>query len=199
MRPEPQASDLELIRGYQRDPNGRTGREAAAALLERYAERIYLWCFRMTRDHARAVDLAQDAALEVLTSLHQFRGEASVSTWLYSVTRHRCLRAFRRPSLFTDEVEDLDALPASGPSLEDQVELRLETEDLLTLMREALQPDESTALWMRCVEGMSIPDINRLLGLTNASGARGLLQTARRKLRSAREARTGPRAIGGDA
>lgn len=180
--------DEELVRAIQSGPADDAGRAASETLLGRYAERIYLWCYRVVRSHEEALDLSQDVALEVLTSLHQYRGESRFSTWLYSVTRHRCLRARRRPSLFVDEPPDFDTLESGGRPPDREVEERLDEESLLELMRSALEPDEATALWMRCVEGATIEHITRGLGLTNASGARALLQTARRKLRAARGA-----------
>lgn len=182
-------SDLDLIRRFQAGPGSREGREAAASLIERYVDRMLAWCFLQTRDRDRAADLAQDAALEILRSLHQYRGESSVSTWIYSVTRHTCLRSFRRPNVFSSEVEDFDALPSPAESHEDVVDRERELEALLALMNDTLEPGEATALWMRCVEGAPVEHITRALGLTSASGARGLLQTARRKLQRAREAR----------
>jgi len=41
------------------------------------------------------------------------------------------------------------------------------------------------ALWLRCFEHMPVDEIGRVMRLENASGARGLLQRARRKLRAA--------------
>ena len=40
---------------------------------------------------------------------------------------------------------------------------------------------------MRCNERMPVDEITRVLDLKTATGARGLLQTARRKLKAARE------------
>jgi DNA-directed RNA polymerase specialized sigma24 family protein len=51
-------------------------------------------------------------------------------------------------------------------------------------MEAALDAKERAALWLRAEEGMSVDDITRMLRVDGASGARGLLQTARRKLRA---------------
>ena len=48
-----------------------------------------------------------------------------------------------------------------------------------------LEPNERLALWLRAEEEMSVAELTRVLGLENATGARALLQTARRKLRAA--------------
>ncbi len=56
---------------------------------------------------------------------------------------------------------------------------------LRLLMGSQLDPSEEEAFWLRIVEGMSVDQITRTLRLKNASGARGILQSARRKLRRA--------------
>ena len=90
-----------------------------------------------------------------------------------------------------DQELDADALPHPGG---DPVDALIESEDeerALALFREVLDPDEQTALWLRCYERMPVDEITRVLKLDSRSGARGLLQTARRKLRAALAARDG--------
>jgi DNA-directed RNA polymerase specialized sigma24 family protein len=56
---------------------------------------------------------------------------------------------------------------------------------MLDLVRRHLDPLEREAIWLRCYEGMPVEEITGLLGIDTASGARGILQRARRKLRAA--------------
>ena len=44
---------------------------------------------------------------------------------------------------------------------------------------------EQEAIYLRCFERLPVDEITSLLSITGASGARGLLQSARRKLRAA--------------
>ena len=55
------------------------------------------------------------------------------------------------------------------------------------LLERHLEVVEARALWLMAVERMPLAEITRTLGLANATGARGVLQTARRKLRAAME------------
>jgi DNA-directed RNA polymerase specialized sigma24 family protein len=57
------------------------------------------------------------------------------------------------------------------------------------LLREHLSPVEQEAIWLRCFERLPVGDVTRMLGLTHASGARSVLQSARGKLRAALERR----------
>jgi DNA-directed RNA polymerase specialized sigma24 family protein len=52
-----------------------------------------------------------------------------------------------------------------------------------------LEPQEQQAIWLRCVERMPVDDVTRILGVDGSSGARAVLQRARRKLRAAIERR----------
>ena len=54
---------------------------------------------------------------------------------------------------------------------------------LLRILTDTLTPQEQEAIWLRWFERMPVDDITCALGLDTASGARGLLQAARRKLR----------------
>ena len=62
----------------------------------------------------------------------------------------------------------------------------------MNLMRDVLDRREQDALWLRYVENASVDDITRTLG--DRGPARGLMQTARRRLRAAaaRAARATP-------
>jgi len=46
---------------------------------------------------------------------------------------------------------------------------------------------EQKAIWLRCFERLPIDEITGMLGIEAKSGARGMLQTARRKLKAALE------------
>jgi DNA-directed RNA polymerase specialized sigma24 family protein len=81
--------------------------------------------------------------------------------------------------------------PYDGP--ERRMEEREDQERLIELMRDVLDPIEQEALWLRYGENASVDDITRSLDLKTVSGARGLMQTARRKLRAAARARGGDR------
>jgi len=69
--------------------------EAFEGLLDRYQNKVYRLAFSLTRDRARAEDLAQDAFVKVWRALPRFDGRASLSTWLYAIARNTCLSGLR--------------------------------------------------------------------------------------------------------
>ena len=188
LRPEP--TDEELIARHAADPDGAPGRAAASTLLGRYQRRVYVWCHRYVRDPERALELAQDVLLRAWRALGTFQGRSRFGSWLFAIARNRCLNALAAPSLLRDDDVELDTLPASDGTPERMLEELQDEEALRRLLAETLDPEEREALWLRCFERLPVEEITLVMRLDNATGARGLLQRARRKLRAALDRRT---------
>jgi DNA-directed RNA polymerase specialized sigma24 family protein len=80
---------------------------------------------------------------------------------------------------------DFDTIIAPDDRPDDELEAKQDEERLVAVMRECLTLEEQQALRLRCLERMPVDAVTRALGLNEASGARGVLQRARRKLRAA--------------
>ncbi len=179
------------MRRIRADPRGTAGREAASWLFGRYLDPVFGWCYRWVRDRDRAMDLAQDVLAAAWESLPRFKGDSRFATWLFAIARHKCWNAMRPTR--REWVYDLeeDALVDGEPSPDEVVSLLEEEERARQLFEDVLSPLEGTAMWMRCFEGLAVDEITRLLDIRGASGARGVLQTARRRLRTAMAHRYG--------
>jgi RNA polymerase sigma-70 factor (ECF subfamily) len=185
--PSPYAdrSDDELIalaRG-----TGPAAQSAMSELLGRWRGRVYGWCRRFVRDHERALDLSQEVLLNVYRSFGTWEGRGPFGAWVFTIARHACIRAMRKPSLVRDDDADLESLADPAPPPETLREANEREARVLRALEQHLSEDERRALWLRCMERRSVDEITLALGLTSASGARGLLQTARRRLRAALE------------
>ena len=63
-------------------------------------------------DRSAAEDAVQDVMIRIWRALPQFRGDASISTWIYSITRNRCLTVLkqrRTEPISLDDPESRDA------------------------------------------------------------------------------------------
>ncbi|MFN8586643.1 MAG: sigma-70 family RNA polymerase sigma factor [Candidatus Eisenbacteria bacterium] len=181
--PDPR-TDAELLREARREPATAASRAAASELFGRYRTKAYLWCHRVVRDHDLALDLAQDALLSAWRGLAGFDERAQFSSWLFAIVRNRCLTAVRPRANVRDESVDPDDLFAGGRDPLDVLASAQEEQRVLDAIREDLEPVEQEALWLRAVERMPVDEITRVLELKSASGARGVLQSARRKLKA---------------
>jgi RNA polymerase sigma factor (sigma-70 family) len=73
------------------------GSEAAfRTLVERYQGRIYRTVFSLLRNAEEAEDVAQEVFVEVYQTIGRFRGDASLTTWLYRLATSRALKNLRR-------------------------------------------------------------------------------------------------------
>jgi RNA polymerase sigma-70 factor (ECF subfamily) len=177
-------TDEELIRAAQ------AGGEVAPGLLDvlfrRHHPRVASWSLRWCGGRAEdAADLAQEVFLRAQEKLAGFRFQSAFSTWLYLVTRsvalNRADAARRRPSesLEAHAIDPQDPAPGAD-QLAERGQL---TERLRAAIAVALQPLEARVLHLHYHEGLTLPAIERLLGLTNRSGAKAYLVAAKRKLR----------------
>lgn len=75
-----------------------TGQREAAfeLLLNRYENKVFRLCCGLLRDTAQAEDAAQESLLRIWRALPGFDGRASLSTWIYTIARNRCLTAIER-------------------------------------------------------------------------------------------------------
>lgn len=178
-------SDEELIRAARDERRGAQGGRAASVLFERYQDRVYVWCYRLVRDHERALDLAQDTLLSAYRALDSFEARSAFPSWLFVIARNRCMSVLRQPSPFWEEEDAAETVPDPAPMPDEDLERRVDEEAVLDLVRRHLEPIEREALWLRCFEGVPVDEITRLLRIDAATGARSVLQRARRKLRAA--------------
>ena len=76
----------------------RCGGQAAAFELvaERYEAKVYRLCVALLRNPATAQDIAQESLIRVWKALPGYDGRASLSTWIYAITRNRCLTSLQR-------------------------------------------------------------------------------------------------------
>jgi RNA polymerase sigma-70 factor (ECF subfamily) len=179
------ASDEALVAEFQRDPDGVSGRAALESLIQRWSGRVYRWAYRFVREHEQALDLSQDCMVRAIQALPRYEARGRFSAWLFTIVHNRCRSEVRRRSWSLDPEIDTERLVANEPGPEAEFASAEAQGRLFAAMETALDMRERVALWLRAVEGMSVEDITCLLRVEGASGARGLLQTARRKLKAA--------------
>ncbi len=113
-------------------------RRAFEQLLRRHQGMVRAQLRRLLHgDEARADDLAQETFLLAWRKLHQFRGEARFSTWLYRIAYSCFLQANRKRSAVGEsQAGGAPDEPASQPDVAD---LRLDLERALARLSAAEQ------------------------------------------------------------
>lgn len=192
------ATDDQLIEAYR--TQGESQREQAVEeLFRRHHSRIVSWCWRFTRDREMALDLAQEIFFRAFRNLASYRGECQFSTWLYVIARNLCLSAVQKrasePVWGARQV--LPDLPdSSAASVSTQMEERQIRGRSWDFIRSALNPVELDVLLLHYCQELPLDVVSRRLGLTNKSGAKAYIVSARRKLSAARQAPVTTRRLG---
>lgn len=73
---------------------------------ETYSKDIYRYFYGLTLDSGLSEDLTADVFLEAVQSLHTFKSDASMKTWLFSIARHRWYHYLRKKKIQPPTVQD---------------------------------------------------------------------------------------------
>lgn len=138
--------------------------EAFRVLFDTHKDRVYSIALRYAGDPATAMDIAQDTFLKLLSTIQQFRGEASFESWLYRMVVNTCLDYHRKRRRFLpllDEALDVFRSPREG-ALHDL--LREEQEERVQQIVAQLPEEQRIVVVMRYTDGLSYEEIADLLG-----------------------------------
>ena len=70
--------------------------EAFELVISTYGNRMLGLAFSILGDRAEAEDAVQDVMVRIWRALPQFRGDSAFSTWVYAITRNRCLTMLKQ-------------------------------------------------------------------------------------------------------
>ena len=176
-------SDEELVARFRTEAGAPGAQIWINELFQRFHTRVATWCFRFTGDRESAADLAQDIFLKAYRNLDSFRGDAKFSTWLFSISRNHCVNEMRSRAVRPEEASDtLDLEHAKDESVLTTLEKEERLESVRALIGSTLDETEAKVMTLHYAEEISLDAITRLLGLTNASGAKAYVVSAKRKL-----------------
>jgi RNA polymerase sigma-70 factor (ECF subfamily) len=154
-------------------------RRALDELLARYEQRIYRFGLRMCGDAESAREVLQETMIAAFRNLPGFRGEASLSTWLYQIARSFCIKERRgvRPTTTLDT-----GLADQAPTPEAHAHARRIGEALSAAISE-LPPDQRDVLVLRDVEGLTADEAANVVGI-EVGALKSRLHRARMALRA---------------
>jgi RNA polymerase sigma-70 factor (ECF subfamily) len=148
---------------------------------------VFAFGMKMCGDPDDAQEVAQDTLLSMVRSVRDFRGEASLSTWLYTVARSFCIKKRRRTKGAPAHHEPLDAAAreqAAGPAPSpEQTLLGRETRDAVAAALDQLEPEAREVVILRDLEGLTAPEVAQVTGLSVAA-VKSRLHRARQSLRT---------------
>jgi RNA polymerase sigma-70 factor, ECF subfamily len=175
------------------------GDEAACTeLVAEHQRMVVQLAVNLLGDHEEALDLSQEVFLRVFRTIHRFRGQSSLRTWIYRIAvnqarnRHRFWRRRHRAdqvSLDQHVAAHGDSLPG-GDATPDRLLAQKELAQRLQQALDRLPFDQRTAIVLREIDGLSYEEIAFSLGVAIGT-VKSRLTRARQALRlDLHEART---------
>ena len=140
--------------------------QALHKLIEAHYQQAYHLSLKITRDSVAAEDVTQEACVQIMRRIEQFRSEARFSSWVARIVLNTALLRHRKEKRMIP-TEDLISLTEAdpGPSPEEEVM----TQDTLHKTREVLKQlrDGDYELFMkRFIEGRSLKSISEETGMS---------------------------------
>lgn len=165
-------------------------RLAFELLMRRHNRRLFRLARASLRNDAEAEDALQEAYLAAYRSITQFRGEASLGTWLSRLVLNECFgrlrRQARRDNIFpirsVDDERIFDELPRPHSDSPEAAAMLSETRIILERKLDQLPERYRVVFVLRCVEEMSVEETAEYLDIPEAT-VRSRLFRARKLLR----------------
>ncbi len=144
---------------------------AYRALILQFRSRLMGVAYGITLDKEESMDIVQEVFLRVFKSIHAFRGEARLATWLYRITVNQCLswrRKWKRKYRWhkpDHDGKDMDSFPEPVEN-GNHPEALYQNQEHHRLLVDSLNrlPEEARAVFvLKEWEGMSYEEISKVL------------------------------------
>lgn len=144
-------------------------RETAESLYLTYKDRIYGYIFCRVKNPQEAEDVLSEVFYKIVKSFDTYDpAKASVSTWIYTVTRNTVLNYFRKPRNAGGEFLEAEKLPDLSP-LPDEIILREEEREALISALEQLPQRERDVIILRFYHEYTPVQVSQLTGISYAN------------------------------
>ncbi len=155
-----------------------------------YQALVYNTCYSFLNHREDAEDVAQDVFIDAYRSLNTFRGDASLSTWLYRLSMNKSLdfiRAKKRQKRGSGLLSFLDNDEMSRLNVKDTKQPHTEMEDeekrqILHAAIDKLPERQKKAIILSRFEELTQEQVAEVMGAT-VSSVESLLVRAKKKLK----------------
>lgn len=165
---------------------------ACAELVAEHQRMVMQLAINLLGDRDEALDLSQEVFLRVFRTIHRFRGQSQLRTWIYRIVVNQARnrqrwwrRRYRGSQVSLDEhlAQHGDHLAGREQVAPDRMFAQKQLASRLQEALDRLPFDQRTAIVLREVDGLSYDDIAFSLGVTLGT-VKSRLTRARQALRA---------------
>nr|WP_330386466.1 sigma-70 family RNA polymerase sigma factor [Natronincola ferrireducens] len=147
--------------------------ESFELLIKAYQQRAFNIAYRILGNLEDANDVTQEALLKVYRSIHNFKGNSSFSTWLYSIVNNVCIDFLRKNKkakvLYIDNQYQEEGYQREIPDEINTPECLFEKKEVKKMIHDAinqLNHEQRTIIVLRDIQGFSYQEIAEILNVS---------------------------------
>lgn len=159
-------------------------------LVQLFRKKVIGTSYSFTRNMDDSEDIAQEVFLEIHRSIHNFKGDTSLNSWIYRITVNKSIEFLRKKKAtkrsgimisLSNQFESVEHMISdcsnAGQRMED-----LEKARFLDSAIKNLSSNQKAAFLLHYIEGLSYKKIAKTLQ-TSTSGVQSLIFRAKQNLR----------------
>ncbi|KGX85951.1 RNA polymerase sigma factor SigX [Pontibacillus litoralis] len=141
-------------------------------LYEKYHQDVYQFIYFMVKNREQTEDLVQEVYIKIMKSYHNFKGESSEKTWIFSIARHVTIDHFRKQKRKRDKLLEFFDWGDKWESIQDDAplpdEIAEQKESIQTMYRclDQCTVDQRSVLILRFIQSMSLKETAEILNMT---------------------------------
>lgn len=162
--------------------------DAFRAIVEKYQDSIFRTCMGFVHNKEDAEDLTQEVLVNVYQSLKNFKGQSTLSTWIYRIATNASLNFVRNKSkrnIFQriesifgfEKSKEIPQMTSQNDNPE-QLLIKKESNDRLFIILNSLPEKQRIAFTLSKYDDLSQHDISLVMDITEGA-VESLLQRAK--------------------
>lgn len=147
-------------------------KKALEALLGELSPRVYRYGVKMCGEEQDAQEVLQETLLATARGLHDLREPDALLPWAYKIARSFCSKKRRRSRFappaeasLEQETGEKGRQPADPAKTPEEAYASRQLAGALQRAVDALRPDQREVLLLRDVDGLTAPEISKVLGV----------------------------------
>ena len=143
-------------------------KELFTLLYNRYQVKVQDKCYSLLKSRDLAEEAKQNILEKTYEKLGSFKGKATFSSWLYSITYNYCIDYLRnKKKMSYPEWNQQQDIPEIVDTIDDDEEMI--DSDKLNAILDRIHPEEKALLMMKYHDDISISNIAKALRLTESA------------------------------
>lgn len=166
--------------------------EIFSQFYSQYSQKIFGVCYRILHSPEDAEEMVQDVFIQILKTVHSFKGNSKLTTWIHRVAVNQCLMKLRlsKNKFWKDKIdsEEEHEFALNSQCITPSFDTIIDVQGAI----KCLAPGYRNVLLLHDVEGLEHLEIAKVLGISEGT-SKSQLYKARLKMRKLMHKKQNPK------